>query len=738
MKVTSRSRWRFARGNWRVFLVRFVVGGVLVALVLFILPSVDAQAQAPIAGILVLASVYAVLDAFFRPVLNVLLMPFAVQSYGLALAAVDVILFGLLLRLSRPLLEGLGGSIGVPSLAALIFGGVLLGLLRLGSEAVLGLTPPVGTDTLLSSSRPKPLKLGSGLEERLRMLRVYDTLWVYTLDAAFDRGGAVARLRRAMQQWMWKPDVPSAQIRAPVRFRLLLQELGPTYVKMGQIVSSQGRALPAEWEDELEKLQSEVRPFPYEEVRARIVEDLGSTPEELFAFFDSEPLAAASLAQVHRATLHNGDRVVVKVQRPGIHGQLRSDVRILVRLGQALERRARWARDVDLSGILFEFGSTLLRELDYTIEAYNARKLNRVLGPIDGLHVPEVYPELSSSSVLTLEFIDGVKPTRTAEIDAVGLDRGLIAERMIRGAVKMLIIDGFFHGDPHPGNVLVELDTGRLTMLDTGMVGELTFQDRIKLGSLMMVVRNRDVTGLAQTLKALSTPFRETDDTQFYRDFERKLTPYLDPPPGQKVELVSKVLPTAMDLLRESGYRLNPQLTLAIKAMTQAEAITAALVPEWTGGEFTEKAVDAAFGFIPEVITPDAIKAVAVKQVSYVAREAAQQIPSLQEGALKWLQHLRRGALRVELDTSGLDDQVKQLRGIASMLALSILVVGLVIGSAIAAGVAGLEESPLAAVKNLSLLIFAGASLLGAVAAIVLAWRLIRRNRSSSGPYGRP
>ncbi|MGD2059350.1 MAG: AarF/UbiB family protein [Acidimicrobiia bacterium] len=737
MSQTSRSRWRFARGNWRVLLVRFVVGGALVLLVLLLLPSVDANAEAPIAGILVLALIYALLDAFVRPVLNVLLMPFAVQSYGLALVAVDVILFGLLLRFSRPLLEGLGGSIGVPSLAALIFGGVLLGLLRLGSEALFGLTPPVGTDMSLPSSRPKPLRLGSGMEERLRLLRVYDTLWVYTVDAAFDRGGFSARMRRAMQQWMWKPDIPPAQVKAPVRFRLLLQELGPTYVKMGQIVSSQGRALPAEWEHELEKLQSEVGPFPYEEVRARIVEDLGAPPEELFGVFEPEPLAAASLAQVHRATLHDGTQVVVKVQRPGIHEQLRSDVRILVRLGEALERRARWARDVDLSGILYEFGSTLLRELDYTIEAYNARKLNRVLEPIEGLHVPDVHPQLSTSSVLTLEFIDGVKPTRTADIDNAGLDRGLIADRMIRGAVKMLIIDGFFHGDPHPGNVLVDLDSGRLTLLDTGMVGELSFQDRIKLGSLMMVVRNRDVIGLAQTLRALSTPFRETDDAQFYKNFERKLTPYLDPPPGQKVELVSKVLPTAMEVLRDSGYRLNPQLTLAIKAMTQAEAITAALVPEWTGGEFTERAVDAALGFIPTVVTPDAVRAAATKQVSYLAREAAQQIPSLQEGALKWLQHLRRGAVRVELDTSGLDAQVSQLRGIASMLALSILVVGLVIGSAIAAGVSGLEESPLAAVKNLSLVVFAGASVLGAVAAVVLAWRVIRRSRGGPGPYER-
>ncbi|HEY7468855.1 MAG TPA: AarF/UbiB family protein [Acidimicrobiia bacterium] len=581
------------------------------------------------------------------------------------------------------------------------------------------------------------MRLGSGAEERLRLLRVYDTLWAYGIDAVFDREGLIARTRWRMQNWLWRPDVTPSHVPAPVRFRLLLQELGPTYVKIGQIVSSQGRALPADWALELERLQSDVKPFPYEEVEERIITDLGAPPQELYATFEKEPLAAASLAQVHRASTRDGRQVVVKVQRPGIHGQLRSDVRILVRMAHALERRTRWAQDVDLSGVLLEFGTTLLRELDYSIEAYNARRLNRVLEPIEGLHVPEAIPELSSSQVLTLEFIDGVKPTRSAEIDAAGIDRAVLADRMIRGAVKMMIIDGFFHGDPHPGNVLVELGTGRLTMLDTGMVGELTVHDRIKLGSLMLVIRNRDVTGLAQTLKSLSTPFRETDDTRFYKDFERKLTPFLDPPPGRTIEVVSKVIPKSMDLLRDHGYRLDPQLTLAIKSLTQAEAITTALVPEWSGSEFMQRALDASFDLLPEVVTPEAVKDVVVKQASYVVREAAQQLPSFQEGAFKWLEHLRRGGLKVELDTTGLDRQVKQLSGISKLLALAILITGLVIGSAIAAGVAGIEESPLSPVRDFSLLIFAGSSLIGAVAVIYLAWRLVRGERKPREPIDR-
>jgi predicted unusual protein kinase regulating ubiquinone biosynthesis (AarF/ABC1/UbiB family) len=268
-----------------------------------------------------------------------------------------------------------------------------------------------------------------------------------------------------------------------------------------------------------------------------------------------------------------------------------------------------------------------------------------------------------------------------------------------------------------------------MTMLDTGMVGELTFSQRVKLGSLLLVIRNKDVPGLAQTLKSLSTPYRETDDAAYYRNFERKLTPYLDPPPGQKVEVVAKVLPQGLDILHDAGYRLDPQLTLAMKAMAQAEAITTALVPEWTGTEFMVRSFDASVELLPDAITADAIKDATVRQASFVIREAVEQMPSIQEGLLRWLGVLKKGGLTVELDTSGLDKQLQSLRGIAQMLMLGILVVGLVIGSAIAAGIGGLEGSALAPVTDFAALVFAVSAGIGAVAVIVIAWRLVRQDR---------
>jgi ubiquinone biosynthesis protein len=726
--VSSEKPRRKHRVNFRVMIVRFMMDIAFITIVLAFMPGFRTELDLKLGSIALLAVIYGLLNIFVRPVLDLLLMPFVVQTFGLVVMLVDIVIFALLVLFS--------GTLEASSFWQVLVGGTALGVLRLSGIGYLGLTPPiVPKEGGLHLQRTELgfVRFSATAEERIRLLRVRQMLQFHGIDALFDGDGSIARFRRRLQTWLWKPEFPLERVPPPVRFRLLLQDLGPTYVKIGQIISSQARTLPVEWQEELEKLQSDVAVFPYEQARARIIDELGAPPEELYATFDEVPLAAASLAQVHRAVLHDGRDVAVKIQRPDIHAQLRSDVRILVRMSQAMERRTRWAEDMDLAGIVLEFGTTLLRELDYTIEAYNARRLTRVLEPIEGIRVPEVVYELSSTGVLTLEFIHGVKSTDAVAIDAAGLDREVLADRVVRAAVKMLVIDGFFHGDPHPGNVFVDLDNGDMVMLDTGMVGELTFQQRIKLGSLLLAVRNGDVRGLAQTLKSLSKPYRETDDAQYYQDFERSLTPYLDPPPGQKVDVVGKVLPLGLDILQQAGYRFDSHLTLAMKSMAQAEAITHALVPTWTGADFMERSLEAGKEQLPEALTTDVVKDAVVRQASFAVREAVEQLPSIQEGALKWLTNLKKGGFTVELDTSDLDRHVSALRGIAMMVTLGILITGLLTGSALAAGIGGLEGSALEPVTDLAAATFAVSAAIGMIAVLVLLWRLFRIAR----PRGR-
>ena len=214
------------------------------------------------------------------------------------------------------------------------------------------------------------------IRESLRLQQVYNVFLRYGWDMAFSRWRLLGRLRHSMQRWVWHLPDDVAEPTTPVKTRLMLEELGPTYVKMGQIVSSQASVIPADWEEELEKLQSEVPPFPADQVREILEEELGATPELLFASFEIEPLAAASTAQVHRATLFSDDKVVVKVQRPGIRTQMKADLGIMQRAASVATRRSEGLRAVDMEGMIGQFSESVLAELDLLGEAYHGCTLN--------------------------------------------------------------------------------------------------------------------------------------------------------------------------------------------------------------------------------------------------------------------------------------------------------------------------------------------------------------------------
>jgi ubiquinone biosynthesis protein len=487
--------------------------------------------------------------------------------------------------------------------------------------------------------------------------------------------------------------------------------------------------LPPAWEAELEKLQSEVRPFAYEDVRSIVARSLGAPPETLYESFNPTPLAAASLAQVHEATSRDGRRVAVKVQRPNIHEQLRSDITILTRGATLLERWVKWADESDLDGVVHEFGSTLLRELDYTIEAYNARRLERVLAPIDGVHVPTVEPALSSDRVLTLEFIEGVKSTDTQAMDTAGLDRQEIARNLVRGAVQMVMIEGFFHADPHPGNVVVELATGRLTFLDTGMVGELDLSKRISFSRFLLAFRDKDVSGLASTLRSLSTPFREPDESAFRKQFEQRIGPLLDLDSGHPAPL-QKLVTEALDVLRTSGLRLDPQLTLAAKAVAQAEAITSALVPEAEANDFAELGGAALEELVPEALNAETIVKAARRRAFSAAGDFAQRLPSVQDAASLWLERLQKGEIPVSMRFSDLDrPMVRSAAGIPRLLAVATLLTGMLIGSAIVAALDTSQSGFRRDLADIALVVWIVVAAVAAVLAVALLWRLIRPHR---------
>ena len=560
--------------------------------------------------------------------------------------------------------------------------------------------------------------------ESLRLQQVYNTLLRYGFDILFDRWPMLGDFRRAMQAWVWNLPKDLEPPTLPVKVRLMIEELGPTYVKVGQIVSSQASTIPSDWEAELERLQSDVPPFPSDQVREILIEELGAPPEELYATFSPQPFAAASTAQVHRATLHDGTPVAVKVQRPYIYSQMKADIGIMQNAARVISARSEYVRSVDLVGMLDEFGVGVLNELDYTSEAYNAFRLAQNLAAIPGVHIPTVYSDLSTSKVLTMEFVEGVKASNVEAIEKAGLDRDLLGRNALKAIVKQLLIDGFFHADPHPGNLLVDLKTGVLTFIDTGMVGELNVQQRMNLIQLLMAVSQSDVSGMGQILRSLSTPFVDhVDDRVFYHDFERQMGRYVYGGVGISF---GQAVNVSFELLRKHGLRLDPSLTLAVKALMQGEAITAALHP---GSGLTGEGVQIVREMLVQAVTADKVVDVAKKQLTMAAREVARRLPSFQEATIKWLDQYQKGRFEVFVDTSDLAKEVRRVKGLGRQIVVAIILVGMIIGSAIAMGAvvaAGPQEQYAVIFFRVSYIGYVLGMLVAAIIAIRLVWRWLR------------
>lgn len=560
------------------------------------------------------------------------------------------------------------------------------------------------------------------ISENLRIQQIYSALLHYGAESLVD-SSVIGRPRRRLQRWIYQLPEPIPEIAPATRTRILLEDLGPTYVKMGQIVSSQVNVLPDDWKVELDRLQNEVPTFPYETARQIIIDELGAPPEELYAEFSPHPLAAASLAQVHRARLHDGREVVVKIQRPDLDEQVRADLGVAHTLGRAVEARSRWAREIGLRGLLDEFSTNLVEELDYYAEAYNMTRLSANMAELPGVHVPDLHRDLSSRRVLTQEFISGVKISNVAAIDAAGLDRGEIGENALRAAIKMLLIDGFFHADPHPGNLIVDLSTGVVTFLDSGMVGELTVMQRVNMIALLWTVVQGDMTAMGQQLRSLSQPFRPVDDAAFVRAFERRMARYGK---GSGADF-KDVLSAGMGVLRDNGLRLDPALTLAMKSMTQASAFFGPLAP--SGRSFTQAALGSALELAQAPSTEVMLKEMARKEAIRLAGRAAHAAPEYLKSLVSWNNQLKKGKLTVYIDTSSLDKQMSAVRSIASMVMVALLVCGGIIGSAIAATALTGSDSKMEQYAQWG---FFGSLILGAVLLVIYTVRLFQGDRDGS------
>ncbi|AEH48026.1 2-polyprenylphenol 6-hydroxylase [Parageobacillus thermoglucosidasius] len=462
------------------------------------------------------------------------------------------------------------------------------------------------------------------------------------------------------------------------RIRLVLQELGPTFVKLGQIASTRPDLLPEEIIRELEKLQDQVPPFSFEEVRNIVQQELGADLTQIFRQFADVPLAAASIGQVHQAILHSGEKVAVKIQRPNIANIIETDLEILQDLATLAERRLEWAAQYQICDMVDEFSRSLRAELDYTIEARNAEKISNQFKNDPGIHIPKVFWEYSTKKVLTMEYVEGIKFNELERLKQNGYNLKKLADRLAKAVFQQIFVEGFFHGDPHPGNVLV-LPGEVIAFIDFGMVGRLNPEIKYHFSSLVIALMNQSTDGVIKSICQMGLVPDDVNIMQLRDDVEQLREKYY------RVSLSKISLGEAVnDLFRVAfrhSIRIPRDLTLLGKTLLTVEGMVEKLDPDFRILDIAEP-----FGrrLLKERLRPKNIAEMVWKHVS----DYGEMLIDFPKNMKEFASLIKQGKLHFEIDIPELDHFLKKLDQISNrlsfsivLLSFSIIMVGIIIGS---------------------------------------------------------
>lgn len=364
----------------------------------------------------------------------------------------------------------------------------------------------------------------------------------------------------------------------PEHLRLALEELGTTFIKLGQIVSTRGDLLPSDFQAELARLQDGAPPVPAADIRDTISLAFGCRVESVFAAFDWTPLASASIGQAHAATLVDGSEVVVKVRRPGVVAQVDEDLELLNTMAGRAARRSETARHYDVAGLASEFGATLRQELDYLREGRNAERFAANFAGDVSIHIPRVHWEATTTQVLTLERLRGVKVSEPAALDSTGLDRSAVARSAAVITLRMVFEHGFFHADPHPGNFFVEPD-GTIGLIDFGMVGSLDAATRGRLAALLGGFASSNGDVLLDNVLALGVATSAVDRDSLRADLLALAEDQLARPLGDVV--FGTLLGGMLSVVRRHRLVLPTDLALVVKTIAMSEGVGAQIDPSF-------------------------------------------------------------------------------------------------------------------------------------------------------------
>jgi len=518
----------------------------------------------------------------------------------------------------------------------------------------------------------------SAARELPRLREISSVLIRYGLGDLVRRAGVSTLLERTGQVLQWGQASEFAHLEPQQRARLALEQLGPTFVKLGQVLSTREDLLPAKWTEELNRLYSNVAPVPFEDLLPQIEQALGRSPDEVFANLEREPYAAASIAQIHRATLTSGTPVILKIRRPGIVAKVGADLRILEQLAQLAEQEIpelRRYRPVDVVG---QLRRSLERELDLAVEARNTERFARnFAGDLDVL-VPRVYWEWTSSSMNVQEHIEGIRGDDLQAIDNAGLDRKALAARGVDAMLKMILVDGFFQADPHPGNVMC-LPGNRIVLIDFGMVGRLSPERRSQIVNLLAGFMHQD----EETMLEVFLDWRSTDavnEARLAADLGELALDYSD---AQLKDLkIGPLLHRVSAILREHSIVLPADLALLFKALITLEGFGRQYDPEF-------RLVDRAEPFLNRAMFERYQPVNALRRGQATLSDFLGLVTSIPRDLARLVKDARHGRMRVDLDLKRLDSFGDRLHSAMDRATIGIMTASLVIGSSIVMTVGG-------------------------------------------------
>ncbi len=474
------------------------------------------------------------------------------------------------------------------------------------------------------------------------------------------------------------PPALAHRISAPERLRLMFEELGPTFIKFGQVLACRPDMLPIEYSREFLKLTDSVAPFPAVEAKRIIEEDLKAPVGELFSFFDEAPVAAASIAQVHRARLHDGSPVMVKVQRPNIVRIIDRDVSIMRWLAELIEARVPDLAPYNVPGIVEEFTRTIKRELDFFIEASNATQLRKSFEGSPVLYVPRIYNDISSKRVLVMETIQGIRIDEYDRLDREGHDRRELAKKGAAAYFKMVLQDGFFHADPHPGNIFV-LPDGRIGLVDFGIMGRVTEENMETFASIFLALAEHDYDSLVRQYVDLGFLSEETIDIEkFQRDMKADMVDLLEPYYVMQVKQIDfgAYVDRVTQILLRHRMKLPSNLYLMDKALITLEGILKQLDPEFNYFE-------AAKPYVAELISRRRNPLRAVRSIRRNAAEFADAFALLPRQVKASFRKFMHGDIRVNIHHEELHHLIRDIDKSSNRLAFSVITASIIVASSI-------------------------------------------------------